>query len=207
MHRPSEKKVTRQCVEAKFAEVEAALANARPPTRRQRHAAAAECFAQPETPEGPTWRAPWGLVGLVLLFVVLMLVVGLAGCVPVEAIEQARDQAAIEHGHAVDERHELPLEARQRAADSERAWQAQHRALTGDPVPGSEAWPPLPPELAPVGTEAHCPDGYDLEALRARGGDPPVHCGCGARACSMPCTTCCAPEPCPCTLPDPSVPR
>jgi len=29
----------------------------------------------------------------------------------------------------------------------------------------------------------------------------PGHCGCGARDCSMPCTICCAPDPCPCSIP------
>ena len=73
-----------------------------------------------------------------------------AGCVAPEAIEQARNEAAICHGHAMDA--SLPLEARMIGADGERAWQAQHGALCGgDRVPGSETWEPLPPELAPAG--------------------------------------------------------
>lgn len=43
----------------------------------------------------------------------------------------------------------LGLSARRIGRAERDAWLAQHRALAGEPVPGSEAWPPLPPELAP----------------------------------------------------------
>ena len=67
-----------------------------------------------------------------------------SACVPMEAVEQAREEHAINLGHALDP--ELPGEARQIGADGARAWSAQHRALTGEDLP-LEA---LPPELAPV---------------------------------------------------------
>lgn len=72
----------------------------------------------------------------------------LSGCVAPEAIDQARHEAAICHGHAADAA--LPLEARQIAADETRAWRAQHLALTGDDVPGAATWPALPAELDAV---------------------------------------------------------
>lgn len=74
----------------------------------------------------------------------------LVGCVAPEAIVQARTEAALNHGHAADT--SLPLEARQIGADNSRAWQAQHVALTGNPVPGSESWPALEGDLAPAGS-------------------------------------------------------
>ena len=30
------------------------------------------------------------------------------------------------------------------------------------------------------------------------------HCGCPAKDCEMPCSSCCAPDPCPCNQPDPT---
>lgn len=86
----------------------------------------------------------------------LSLLLLLAGCVAPEAIEQARHQAAISHGHALDVT--LPLEARQIAADDDRAWQQHHKTLTGDPVPGSEKWPPLPRDLDAVHSPAPAPE-------------------------------------------------
>jgi hypothetical protein len=32
----------------------------------------------------------------------------------------------------------------------------------------------------------------------------PGDCGCQAPGCNMPCASCCAPNDCPCTLPDPT---
>lgn len=63
------------------------------------------------------------------------------GCVPVEAIEHAREQHAIMAGHALDE--SLPLPARQVGADAMRGFSMQHRALAGEPLES----PPLPPGL------------------------------------------------------------
>lgn len=82
----------------------------------------------------------------------LLLALVLGACVPVEAITQAETQHAIEVGHAGDE--SLPLPARQRAADSARAWDAQHVSLTGDRAPIAEQADALlaAPELAPVTT-------------------------------------------------------
>lgn len=90
-------------------------------------------------------RTATGRIGPAALLLACLLLVG---CVAPEAIEQARTEAALCHGHALDA--SLPLQARQIAADEQRAWLAQFRALDGHEVPGSEVWPALPPELAPV---------------------------------------------------------
>lgn len=144
-------------IEAQGEQLRALIAKRGPacPETRRRAAAilsatlAGGVAAPPPAPPPRPPAPPPATRGVVALLVagLLALVVGV-GCVPVEAVEQARTEASINAGHARDE--SLPIEARQVGADNERAWQAQHRALTGDPVPGSEAWPPLPPELAPA---------------------------------------------------------
>lgn len=143
-----------------------------------------------------------------LLFVALLglalIVAACAGCVAPEAIEQARTEAANNHGHAMDTT--LPLEARQVGADNTRAWRAQHLALTGDDVPGAETWPALPPELAPakadrVETHDAHPTRLPCEVPGNGSGD----CGCGAKSCRMPCTTCCGSSGCAPPPPDPSM--
>ena len=60
----------------------------------------------------------------------LALVVIFAGCVPAEAVRQARHEAAINEGHASDET--LPVEARMIGAANAAAWAAQLGSLTGD---------------------------------------------------------------------------
>lgn len=82
---------------------------------------------------------------LALLVLVALLAVA---CVPVEAIEQADREAAINHGHAADA--SLPMSTRMVGADNTRAWRAQRRSLSGKDVPGADTWPALPPELGPV---------------------------------------------------------
>lgn len=187
-------KVTRAQLDARWQQIdELAHRRARldPPTRAQRQRAAEVCA---EVRLAPTWSPVPLLLGAVVVLLALCLLLA-AGCVaPPEAVDQAREQATVEHGHALDE--DLPRQARERAADSMRAWRAQHVALTGDDVPGAERWPALPPELGPVEAPApRCPDGYG-EA--GEGG----HCGCPAARedCRMPCTTCC-PGGCPCGPP------
>lgn len=163
MHKPDERKATRACVDAKWAELEAAAVNAPRPTRKQKLAAAELCApALHDRGEIPPWGVRGFLVVLTVVAVVMMLLV--AGCVPMEAVEQAREEHAINLGHALDE--SLPLEARQIGADGLRAWAAQHRALSGDDLPvdgpgllvprcetcGRPAVRgPLPPELGPAG--------------------------------------------------------
>jgi len=71
--------------------------------------------------------------------VVLSLCLLLAGCVAPEAIEQARAEAAMCHGLAVETTNDVQV--RRFAEAQAAAWRAQHRALTGDDVPGSEVWP------------------------------------------------------------------
>lgn len=86
----------------------------------------------------------------------LLLATLLGGCaVPAEAIEQARTECAIAHGHAADEA--LPIEARLIGADEERAWDAQHVALTGDHVPDRAAWGALPAWLEAARADATAP--------------------------------------------------
>ena len=153
MHDPVErlngarKKVTEACVEARWAELEPNLARAPKPTAKQRRAAAEACIVAPIVrPEVPKWSGvPFGIGLLGLAFVVVLILA--SGCVPARAIEQARKEASIAHGHAVDAAGELPIEARVIGASEARAWQEQHRALTGDYVPDSETWPPIPPEI------------------------------------------------------------
>ena len=85
--------------------------------------------------------APGGaaLAGLLLVLVV--------GCVPVEAVQQARDQAAMCHGLAVEESN--TREIRLFGARESLAWEAQAQALDG-PIPGRETWPPIPAEFLPA---------------------------------------------------------
>jgi hypothetical protein len=116
-----------------------------PDTRKKftRAAQAAAFDIAQERPDAPSW----GLAPLVVVLGAVAVVVMLAltsGCVPMEAVEQAREEHAISIGHALDPA--LPIEARQIGADGARAWAAQHRSLTGDDLP-IEA---LSPELAPV---------------------------------------------------------
>lgn len=91
----------------------------------------------------PAPPAPPPGAGLAALALAGLLAVAV-GCVPVEAIEHAKEQHAIMLGHALDE--SLPLQARQIGADGARAMSTQHRVLAGEPLPSE-----LPPELAPPG--------------------------------------------------------
>lgn len=110
-------------------------------------------------------NARWG-VGTILLMALAIGVAGgmflFAGCVPIEAVEQTKEEHAINTGHALDA--SLPIEARQIAADTVRADAAHYKALTGDELPSDvgtfspvcptcrrpAAAGPFPPELAPV---------------------------------------------------------
>jgi hypothetical protein len=135
-----------------------------------------------------------GAAGLVTT---LVLAAALTGCVaPAEAVRQARVEAVVAAGHARDEK--LPVEARLIGADEERAWSAQYRALTGDPVPELEGLAPLPAWLAALeNPEAVPADAVETEDAR------PVSCahplrlgttclvdGCDPRTCSIASETC-----------------
>ncbi|MCW8137298.1 MAG: hypothetical protein KIT58_00130 [Planctomycetota bacterium] len=112
-------KVTRAQLDARWQQIdELAHRRARldPPTRAQRQRAAEVCA---EVRLAPSWSPIPLLVGAVVVLVSLCLLVA-AGCVaPPEAIEQARTEAAVSHGHALDEG--LPRQVCEIAADAERA--------------------------------------------------------------------------------------
>jgi hypothetical protein len=119
------------------------------------------------------------------------LLVVLVGCVPVEAIEQCDCQAALNHGLATKESNDPGVRAV--GARQVLAWRAQRRALTGDDVPGVEAWPPIPAEFLPPAPQ---------DAMETRDARPTRNpcelpgagtgpCGCEAKQCSMPCTGYC----------------
>ncbi len=135
-------RITRGCVDRQFVEVKQNLGRARRPTAKQRRAAADVCVAYRDP---PPWSAVWPVVFL-FLGLALAAALLLGGCVPVEAVGQARNEVSIGLGHAFDT--SLPLEARQIGADEARAWAAQ-AALLGETVP----LPPFPAELAPVTSE------------------------------------------------------
>jgi len=69
----------------------------------------------------------------VVLMIVLAVLVLCAGCVPQEALEQARREQAINLGHSRDE--SLTTYAREIAQDNVDAWAAQAYSLGGDPLP------------------------------------------------------------------------
>ena len=142
------KKPTRACVDAAWSDLERATAACRP-TRQQRRAAAALAATEIRVVETSPWGARGLLVGLVFVVVILMCL--LTGCVPVEAIRQAEVEAAIMHGHAGDAA--LTSESRAIGAAGERAWRAQHRALAGEDVPQA-ARQPVEVALAELGREA-----------------------------------------------------
>jgi hypothetical protein len=143
------RKVTQACVERAHEALLERAASVRPTTRQKRDAA--ECLAVPvQAVTAPavvvaqrTHAFP--VVVALSLVVIAILAVVVAGCTPARAIEQARREAAICHGHAVDD--SMSIDARVIGASEARAWQEQHRALTGDLVPGSEAWTAIPPEV------------------------------------------------------------
>lgn len=121
------------------------------PTARARLRAtvtrACEASVEPEVRhEIPRWGLSTLLGGLLVLAVVVL--VAVSGCVPMEAVEQAREEHAINVGHALDE--SLPLEARLIAADAVLAWEAQAVALTGDHLQTPQAVA----DLAAVVTES-----------------------------------------------------
>lgn len=72
----------------------------------------------------------------------------LVGCVAPEAIEQARTEAAALHGLATSSANSDDV--RSIGARGSLAWRAQHRALTGDDVPGAETWEPIPEQYLPA---------------------------------------------------------
>ncbi len=133
--RPKNNKVTRACVDARYAELEMNLARANPPTAKQRRAAMEACAEVIHHPAAK-WRAPW--VVLLAPVAVLVWLLLSSGCVPAEAVTQCDTEAAINHGHAADVT--LPEESRTIGKANEAAWRAQRRALTGEDVPGAETW-------------------------------------------------------------------
>lgn len=190
MHKPVERingarKVTRACVDASFAELEAAVQRCPRPTAKQRFAALEVMVAAPEPRK---WRAPWAGLAFVVFVVVALALMG--GCVPVDvAAEHAGKQAVNAYGLSQGGSSEA---VRAVGSAESFAWRTQYQILTGEdvPAPGGVVWEPLP-EAAPVAP--NCPD------YETAGGE---HCGCPAPngPCSMPCTGCCDGG-CPCVNP------
>lgn len=195
-----------ECLAAGLEKIKhAARARRDPPTAAQKRAALAHLAPLSESPavivrpESPRLSPMPLLVALVGAAIILG-ILGLAGCatVPAEAVELAREQHAVEIGHAADLKGELTLETRQRGADSARAWDTEHVALTGERVPGAEVYDALlaSPELAPLAPGTPRCSGDEMS------GEP---CGCVPERgpCEMPCTGCCSPR-CICEEPPPS---
>jgi hypothetical protein len=108
-------------------------------------AASAQIADQPK-PADKAEKAPIVRKALLLLCVFML------GCVAPEAIEQARSEAAACHGLAVHAGNSDDVRAI--GARESLAWRAQHRALTGEEVPGSESWPEIPARYLPAPADA-----------------------------------------------------